>query len=333
METHINSVKAWFLAARPKTLTGAAAPVLVGTALAWHEDLADSFYACVQMPQEESDRAFLLWIHWMMIGIPALLCLLFAFIMQIDANFINDYFDYQKGSDREDRLGPERACAQGWITPGAMRKGIAITTTLGCLMGCLILGWGHIALGRFPWELIAVGLLCVVFSFLYTTHLSYMGLGDLLVLIFFGIIPVGFTYYLITEGKWSPNLTLTSLAMGLATDNLLMVNNYRDRNQDRISGKQTIIVRIIDWCGSEWGAKISRWLYLGLGITAAAIETFVLLKVDSHLVLAPLIYLILHVQTYKKICTLEGKELNKALGATARNIFIFGLLFAVAIVY
>ena len=112
----VNSIKAWLLAARPKTLAGAATPVLLGCALAY----ADS---CFQMT-------------------PALLCFAFAFLMQIDANFINDYFDYLKGSDREDRLGPERACAQGWITLNAMRKGIALTTATACLAGLCLLAYG-----------------------------------------------------------------------------------------------------------------------------------------------------------------------------------------------
>ena len=114
----VNSIKAWLLAARPKTLAGAATPVLLGCALAY----ADS---CFQMT-------------------PALLCFAFAFLMQIDANFINDYFDYLKGSDREDRLGPERACAQGWITLNAMRKGIALTTATACLAGLCLLAYGGI---------------------------------------------------------------------------------------------------------------------------------------------------------------------------------------------
>ena len=99
-----NSVKAWILAARPKTLAAAATPVLLGCALAY---TAGAF-------------------QW----IPAILCFLFAFRMQIDANFINDYYDYLKGSDREDRLGPERACAQGWITLSAMKKGMIVTNLL-----------------------------------------------------------------------------------------------------------------------------------------------------------------------------------------------------------
>ena len=106
-----NSPRAWFLAARPKTLTGAAVPVMIGASLA----IADT--ACH--------------ISWT----AALLCLLFAFIMQIDANFVNDYFDFKKGTDREDRLGPERACAQGWVTAEAMKRALWITTIVGCAVG------------------------------------------------------------------------------------------------------------------------------------------------------------------------------------------------------
>ena len=115
-----NSGKAWLLAARPKTLTGAITPVLVGCALAY------------------SDGQF----QWT----PAVLCLLFACLMQVTANFINDLFDFLKGSDREDRLGPERACAQGWITPQAMKGGIAIVLTAAGLTGCNLLyhGWHHL---------------------------------------------------------------------------------------------------------------------------------------------------------------------------------------------
>ena len=156
-----NSFYAWILAARPKTLTGAVIPVLIGSSLAFADGKFDI--------------------------IPALLCVLFACGMQIAANFINDLYDYLKGSDRADRLGPERACAQGWITPIAMKRGIAGTLIFSCLMGCALLQqcWGRLPHGG--WELILLGLLCVIFAFLYTTILSYQGWGDLLVLVFFGL--------------------------------------------------------------------------------------------------------------------------------------------------
>ena len=107
--------------------------------------------------------------------------------MQIDANFINDLYDFLKGTDRADRLGPERACAQGWISPEAMKKGILVTTILASLTGVGLLWYGG-------WEMIPVGVLCILFAFLYTAGpypLAYHGWGDVLVLIFFGFVPVG----------------------------------------------------------------------------------------------------------------------------------------------
>ena len=232
-----NSFHAWILAARPKTLTGAVIPVLTAPALAF------------------ADEAFNI--------IPALLCALFACGMQIAANFINDLYDYLKGSDRADRLGPERACAQGWITPTAMKRGIAGMLIFSCLIGCTLLQqcWGQLPHGG--WELILLGLLCVIFAFLYTTLLSYKGWGDLLVLVFFGFIPVGGTYYVqahsITADVW-----VASFICGLVIDTLLVVNNYRDREQDALSGKRTLIVR--------FGEPFGRYLYLGLGVAAALLS-------------------------------------------------------------
>ena len=105
-------------------------------------------------------------------------------IMQIDANFINDFYDYAKGNDdAATRLGPLRACTQGWVKIDSMKKAIASTTILACLVGLPLVYYGGL-------EMILIGLLCVVFCFLYTTHLSYIGLGDVLVLVFFGIVPV-----------------------------------------------------------------------------------------------------------------------------------------------
>ena len=165
-----NSVKAWFLAARPKTLTGAAVPVMIGVSLAWVDSLL------------YDDHPF----QWL----AAVLCFLFAFVMQIDANFINDFFDFANGTDdTETRLGPRRACAQGWVSLDAMKRAIAITTCLACIIGLPLVFFGGL-------EMILIGLICVIFCFLYTTHFSYLGLGDVLVLVFFGIVPVCTSYYL-----------------------------------------------------------------------------------------------------------------------------------------
>ena len=203
--------RAWVLASRPKTLAAAAVPVLVGCALAYSD-------GCFRWPE-------------------ALLCTLFALLMQIDANLINDLFDYLKGSDRGDRLGPRRACAEGWIAPRAMKRGILCTTLVACVAGLGLLRYGG------P-ELIAVGAVCVLFAFLYTAGpypLAYHGWGDLLVVLFFGFVPVGCIYYIMCH-SWTADAAVASLACGLAIDTLLMLNNYRDREQDALSGKRTLVV-------------------------------------------------------------------------------------------
>jgi len=311
-----NSIKAWFLASRPKTLTGAAAPVLVGAAMAWHDKFAPIFKASKDLYEVHSDSHVFLNQYYYMFFIPFAFCLLFAFLMQIDANFVNDYFDFKKGTDREDRLGPERACAQGWITPNAMIVGIVICTILSCCVGLVILMW------RLQWELLAVGVACVLGCFLYTTKFSYLGLGDILVLVFFGVVPVGFTYYVITGGEWTIPVTIAGIGMGLATDNLLMVNNYRDRFQDEVSGKKTIVVRM----GGSFGLRA----YLWLGIIAA-----VLAYTSTYIVESfgwPIWgYAILHLMTWYKMSRIDGKALNGVLGKTARNIFLYGLLLAISL--
>ncbi len=286
-----NSVRAWVLAARPKTLTGAAVPVMIGLAMA----LADSGGS----------------INW----VPAVLCLLFAFVMQVDANFVNDYFDFVRGNDdAATRLGPLRACTQGWVSAKAMKCAIGLTT---CLAGCI--GLPLVCYGG--GDMVYVGLLCVLFCFLYTTHLSYVGMGDLLVLVFFGIVPVCASYYLqMGSGNWQ--VVVASLACGLVVDCLLLVNNYRDRDNDRKSGKNTLVVKL--------GAGAAEWLYLAFGVDAVAAGVVHLTSGHPSAAMLPLIYLLLHIQTWKKMCRINrGRQLNECLGETARNIFIYGLTLSI----
>ena len=289
-----NSIKAWVLAARPKTLAAAATPVLLGCSLA------------------ASDG----WLQF----IPAILCFLFAFTLQIDANFINDFFDYLKGSDREDRLGPERACAQGWITLNAMKHGIASATILSCIWGVIILFFSGL-------EMIPVGLLCILFAFLYTAGpypLAYHGWGDVLVIIFFGFVPVGCTYYTMCH-DWTWSVTIACMASGLVSDLLLMLNNYRDRDQDKISGKKTLVVR--------FGALAGRWMYLSLGLIACML--CLLFVITGHLwaAILPQLFLVPHLNTWQHMVKInKGKELNKVLGETARNIALFGILLSLGLI-
>lgn len=283
-----NSTKAWLLASRPKTLTAASIPVMLGCALA-------SMYGHFQL-------------------IPAILCFLFAFLMQIDANFINDLYDYLKGTDREDRLGPERACAQGWISPSGMKKGIVITTFLAALDGLCLLWYGG-------WEMIPAGIACIIFAFLYTTGpypLAYHGWGDVLVLVFFGFVPVGCTFYIMAH-SWNTSVTMASLACGLVIDTLLMVNNFRDREQDAISGKKTIVVRL--------GARAGLILYFLLGLAACWSCFYFVGESRLWAAILPQIYLLLHIFTTVKMARINrGKELNAILGETSRNMLLFGIL-------
>ena len=291
-----NSLKAWLLATRPKTLAGAAVPVMIGLALSY-----------VDCPSQGDV------FNWQ----AATLCLLFAFIMQIDANLINDLFDFVKGTDnRETRLGPERACTQGWVSVDAMKHAIAATTCLACIAGLPLVLYGGM-------EMVLVGITCVLFCFLYTTHLSYRGLGDLLVLVFFGLVPVSITYF-IQLHAFTIEVIVASLACGLVIDGLLMVNNFRDRDTDRVAGKATIVVKI--------GAEAALRLYLMMGGTACLMG--LVFWAYGHLLafVLPLIYLLLHVMTWKKMKRIwEGRELNRCLGETARNIFVYGVTVALGV--
>ena len=297
-----NSVKAWLLATRPKTLSAAAVPVMIGTAFAWR-NTSEQF-------------------NW----IPAILCLLFAWIMQIDSNLVNDYFDFKKGNDDETRLGPKRACSEGWITSDAMVWGILITTLLGCMTGIPLILYGGL-------EMVMVGIACVVFCFLYTTLFSYHGLGDILVLLFFGIIPVCCTYYVcmpLHQQIPTGEVIASSIACGLAIDALLIVNNYRDIDNDRSNGKITLAVHL--------GESKTRRLYESIGYIAAGtmiiLVFFDLYQTDKFIPTYAiyLIYIILHRQSYQVMKRInKGAKLNQVLGLTARNILVFGILSVAAI--
>jgi len=291
----IHSFQAWLLASRPKTLMGAAVPMMIALSMAYVDSVG------------HVDMSFS---HWVL---PALLCVAFAMLMQIDANFINDYFDFVRGNDDETRLGPRRACAEGWVTPRAMKIAIGIVTMLACAVGLPLIYFGG-------WLMVLVGLACVVFCFLYTTTLSYWGLGDVLVLVFFGIVPVCVTYYILMR-TLACEVFVASLACGLVIDTLLIINNYRDIDNDRRAGKNTLIVRV--------GAQGGRWLYLAAGFLAVLLAA---VFIDVRLVLFCLPYLCLHVLTWREMCRINrGKALNLILAKTSRNMFVFGLAFSLGI--
>lgn len=294
-EVKQNSLKAWCLAARPKTLAAAVAPVSVGCALA-------AFY----------DKFSL---------VPALACLLFAIAMQIAANLINDLYDFLKGSDGEGRLGPLRATAQGWISPDCMKKGILAVVAFGCLCGSLLMLY-------VGWQLLFVGVFCVLFAYFYTSGpfpLAYNGLGDVAVVLFFGLVAVGFTAY-VQILSWPMTLTLAGIATGLAVNVLLVLNNYRDVENDAKSGKRTIVVLL--------GKRFGLYLYLGSGLAAAllSVVTYCVLDISPCWCLCVLPYLVLHAMTWNKIRKIEQPiRLNALIGETSRNMLLFAALMAVVL--
>lgn len=297
-----NSLAAWILAVRPYSLGNAVILILVGSALAW------------------TDGSF----HWL----PALLCLVFAVLMQCTANLVNDLWDYLKGADQPDRLGPDRAFAKGYITLGAMKAGITAFTVAACAAGLGILVWAlrHDMLAWGGWELVAVGVACVIFAYFYTAGpwpLAYHGLGDVAVILFFGLVPVGFTYYVQT-GTWTWETILTALACGLVIDTMLMVNNFRDREEDARCGKRTVVVFL--------GARFGSWSYFGLGALAVVLCLTLLAGGRTWAALLPLVYLAGHISTWRKLVRIDhGDELNICLGETARNIMLFGALLTIGI--
>lgn len=275
-------LKYWLYAARPKTLSAALIPVVCASALA----AADSTF------------------HWK----PALFCCLFAALMQVAANFINDLYDFLKGTDREDRLGPDRACAQGWISPTEMKRGIAFTLTAACLAGLCLLPYGGMVL-------IGIGAACVLFAFLYTTLLSYLGCGDILVWVFFGLVPVCGTYY-VQALHLTPAVWWLAAGCGLVSDTLLVLNNYRDRHQDALSGKRTLVVVL--------GERFGSLLYLAQGILGACCASALIFYGYPPTVLLPLLYIALHILVWHQMVHIhEGKALNKILGLTSMSMMAF----------
>lgn len=292
----VNSWTAWLLATRPKTLISAITPVCI--AAAW---------------------AFAHGGHRINI-LPLILCFAFAIVMQIDANFINDYFDFKRGNDNENRLGPKRACAQGWIKPKSMFRAIILTTIIASTIGFPLILFGG-------YQLILLGLACIAFCFLYTTHLSYWGLGDVLVLVFFGLVPVLGTYYLVSLASstlFNLDILIAAINCGLIIDLLLIVNNFRDIENDKAAGKKTLVVYI--------GKKNTLFLYCGIGIAILLLGVFFLIHSNLMACFLPLLFLPFHISTFIEMKTIDkGKELNKILGKTARNIFIYGLLLSIGI--
>ena len=286
-------IKVWINAARPRTWPTSVSPVLAATALAWAHEKA----------------------HW---GIAAI-CFFFALLAQIASNFGNDYFDYRNGSDKAARIGPRRAVTSGDISPRAMLAATIATLGAACILGCMLIPVGG-------WWLILAGGIIAVAALAYSAGpypLSYHGLGDLTVCIFFGLAAVNLSYYVQTL-TFDPDVFLCSAAMGLLSVNILIVNNYRDIDDDRAAGKHTTVVL--------FGRKFARAAYLASGIVALLLVMKFWIAAGIAGFILPLAYLTVHIKNYRDMGKWSGRELNRVLGATARNQLLFTLLFIICII-
>lgn len=247
--------------------------------------------------------------------IPALLCLLFAILAQVASNFGNEYYDYKNGLDRKGREGFRRGVTEGDISPEAMKYATFGTLTAAAIVGLLMLCYSE-------WWIIPIGAIIGIFALAYSAGpypLSHHGLGDLTVIIFFGIVPVTLTCYLQT-GDWdSLFFSLpTSITIGLLAANVLIVNNYRDMEDDAAVNKHTTVV-IFGRCTMEW-------IYLLSGIIGMTIMLPMWKELAWPSSFIPAIYLFFHIRTWKRMKKSRGAALNPLLGETAKNLFLFTLL-------
>ena len=248
--------------------------------------------------------------------LPALLCFAFAVLAQVVSNFANEYYDFRRGTDKKGRVGPRRGVTEGDITPGLLLRVTIGTLAVACAVGCGLIPFGG-------WWLIPVGILIAVFAFAYSAGpypLSYHGLGDVAVLVFFGLVPVNLTFYL-QAGYFAPLTILASVTIGLMGVNVLLVNNYRDVDDDREAHKRTTVV--------IFGRKVASAAYLINGYVGISLLAPLWFAAPLWVLAVPALYLVLHTVTWNRLTHSDGAALNPLLGATARNMLIFAVLLTI----
>ena len=247
--------------------------------------------------------------------IPAILCLLFALLAQIASNFANEYYDFKSGLDRKGREGPRRGVTEGDITPQAMKFATFGTLALACVIGCSLIYYGG-------WWLLPIGIFIALGVMAYSTGpypLSHHGLGEVAVLFFFGIIPVTLTYY-VQSLQWSLDVLLASISIGLMGANVLIVNNYRDHDDDKEVGKRTLAV--------IFGRRAVANLYLFNGYIAVALMIMTWWELPIWSWATPILYLVAHTAIWWQLGIRTGARLNPLLGMTAMAMAVYSLAFA-----
>jgi 1,4-dihydroxy-2-naphthoate polyprenyltransferase len=283
----------WWLAIRPKTLPAAAASVIVGTALAWH------------------DKAFALG--------PALAALAIALLLQIGSNLANDVYDDERGADTADRLGPTRVTQSGLLSRAQVKNGMKAVFGLALMLGF------YLTFMR-GWVVLAIGAVAILSAIAYTGGpwpLGYHGLGEVFVFLFFGVTAVVGTYW-VQVGQVTAAAWLMSVPLGLLITGIIVVNNLRDIEQDRIAGKRTVTVRIgVTATRIEYAACVAgAYLAVTAGVVTGILPLWALLVWLS----APVAY-----RTSLVVFLEAGRPLNAALAGTGRLTLLFSVLFAIGL--
>ncbi|MHA2250714.1 MAG: 1,4-dihydroxy-2-naphthoate polyprenyltransferase [Candidatus Kariarchaeaceae archaeon] len=289
-----SKVQVWLMAIRPKTLPAAIGPVFVGSAFALDDD----------------KFKFL----------PAFAALLGALLLQIGANLANDYFDFIKGTDPDERKGPTRVAASGLLDKHELRNGL-----IAVIAASLIVGLYLIYVGK--WPILLIGFFSIVFLLTYSGGpwpFGYHGLGDFFVFIFFGFIAVSGTYY-VQSLSISFLVIVGSIPSGALITAILVVNNYRDLSTDKETGKKTLAVII--------GPKLTVIEYILLFIVAYLTPVYLLIQENFSIwVFLPWLTIPLTVRLINTLkSTNDGPTLNKTLAKTAQLNLIFSLLFSIGI--
>jgi len=290
----VSSARAWILASRPKTLTAAAAPVVVGTGLAAFHGVADT--------------------------LPAVAALVGALLIQIATNLANDYYDFVRGTDTHERVGPLRVTQAGLLSPEAVRGGMILTLALALAVGAYLVAVGG-------WPIVWIGLTSLACAVLYTGGpypLAYHGLGDLFVFVFFGLIAVAGTYYV--QGlAWPADALLAGAAMGALITAILVVNNLRDIDTDAKAGKRTLAV-LLGRSGTR--AEFVALLLVAFAVPLVGIARFSWPPAAAATLLAALFAV---APVRRVLGHAEARELLPALGETSRVVALYGALLALGL--
>lgn len=287
-------VNAFILASRPKTLLASLVPVIVGSSAAYKYGGFKLFHAIV-----------------------ALIC---SILIQISTNYINDLYDFLSGKDTEHRVGPQRALASGLVSVKEMKWAIAIIYAVTFVLGLYLVYKAGI-------YVLLIGILSLIAGYLYTAGpypFAYNGLGDIFVLIFFGFVGTMGTFYVqVYEVNWFS--FWVSIPVGLLITNILVVNNYRDIDEDRTNNKNTLAVKM--------GRTFARNQYLFSLILSYLILLLLLIDYEySYFILLPFLTIPLAVKAMMQFKTHKGAELNFLLELSAKLSFLFGILFSAGIV-